>query len=244
MKTVSETAKLAGISVRTLHYYDQIGLLCPKTTESGYRMYSDTDLDRLWQILFFRELDFPLTQIKTIMKHASYNRDEALREHRQLLTEKKKRLEQLITTIDTTLTKGFDVNMLKTFDSSAIDAHKEKYAQEAAEKYGDLYKQSVAKTSTYTDQDWQSHMNEAQQIFDGLAACMERDPGSAEAQALVGKWRAHITAHYYDCTVEILKGLGELYTADERFTRNIDKTKPGLAEFMKNAIEIYCKNNK
>jgi len=244
MKTISEAAKLAGISVRTLHYYDQIGLLCPKTTEAGYRLYSDIDLEKLWQILFFRELEFPLEQIKSIMANSSYNKYEALQSHRLLLSEKKKRLEQLITTIDDTIEKGFDVDMLKTFDMSGIAEHKEKYAREATEKYGEGYKQSETKTSQYSGEEWQNIMKEAQEIYDGLALCMKKGAASNEAQALVCKWREHITARYYDCTLEIFKGLGEMYVTDERFTKNIDKTKPGLAEFMNTAISIYCDSNK
>ena len=244
MKTVGETAKLAGISVRTLHYYDQIGLLCPKTAGAGYRMYSDADLEKLWQILFFRELEFPLEQIKAIMQSPSYDKKEALSSHRRLLTEKIKRLEELIAGIDTALEKGFEVRMVKTFDRGVLKEHREKYAREASEKYGEIYRQSEERASRYTQEEWDGAMAEAQKIFDGLAECMKKGPESREAQELIGLWRRHISEKYYECTPEIFKGLGELYISDERFTRNIDRTKPGLAAFMKQAIDIYCKSIK
>ncbi|MDR3644941.1 MAG: MerR family transcriptional regulator [Clostridia bacterium] len=240
MKRIGEVAALAGISVRTLHYYDQIGLLSPRTSQAGYRLYSDDDLERLWQILFFSELAFPLEQIKAMMASPSYDRNEALKSHRLLLSEKKKRLEGLITTIDDILEKGFEAKMLKTFDMNSIEEHKKKYAGEAAEKYGDAYKQSQAKTARYSKEQWQQVMEEAQEIFDGLAECMDMGADCAQAQAMIGRWRAYISERYFDCKPEILKGLGQLYVSDERFTKNIDKTKPGLASFIKQAIDIYC----
>ncbi|HEX3026167.1 MAG TPA: MerR family transcriptional regulator [Clostridia bacterium] len=241
MKTVSQVSKLAGISVRTLHYYDQIGLLSPETAKSGYRLYSDADLEKLWRILFYRELEFPLEQIRKILSHPSYNRDEALRGQRLLLVEKKRRLENLIASIDQTLKKGFEVKLLKTFDKISLEEHKKIYAREAREKYGKIYEQSEEKTSQYSEDRWNLNMKQAQSIFDGLAACMEQSPDSPEVQTLIGKWRAHITENYYECTPEILEGLGKLYLEDERFTRNINKTRPGLAEFLSRAIGVYCR---
>jgi MerR family transcriptional regulator, multidrug-efflux activator len=238
--TIGQTAKLAGISVRTLHYYDQIGLLRPQTSESSYRVYSEADLEKLWQILFFRELDFPLEQIKAILADPSFDRKSVLQNHRRLLTEKKNRLERLIASIDQTLEKGFDTSMLKTFDKNGIEEHRKKYAAEAAAKYGEAYRESEKRTSGYTEKDWQANMQEAQEIFDALARCMDLGAGSPQAQELISKWRQHISEKYYDCTPEIFRGLGELYTMDTRFTENIDRTRPGLAAFLKQAIDIYC----
>lgn len=132
--TIGETAKAAGISVRTLHYYDSIGLLRPRVNNSGYRLYSEGDLEKLWQILFFKELDFPLEQIKRILEDPGYDREAALMSHRRILAEKKNRIAALIASIDRTLKKGFDVGMLKTFDASRIDEYRKQYAEEAAEK--------------------------------------------------------------------------------------------------------------
>lgn len=244
MRAVNQVAKLAGISVRTLHYYDDIGLLEPTaTTPAGYRQYSDNDLEKLWQIMFYKELDFPLEEIKRILGNPNYNKQDALKKHRQLLTQKKKRLEELIASIDKSIEKGFDVNMLKTFDMKDFEAHKKQYAEEAAQKYGDAYIKSNEKTSKYSKEQWEIIMKEAQSIYEELADNMDKDVDSPIVQELIEKWRKHINQNYYECTLEIFKGLGEMYVADVRFTKNIDKTKVGLAAFIKKAIDYYCEVN-
>ncbi|GMQ59170.1 MerR family transcriptional regulator [Vallitalea sediminicola] len=237
--TVKEVSKIAGISVRTLHYYDEIGLLKPKTiSDSGYRIYSDDELETLFQILFFKELDFKLDKIKEIISNPGFNKEEALKQHKKLLLEKKKRLDNIISSIDTSLKKGFDKKMMNLFSMENY----EKYKEEAIEKYGDTAVDSYKKTSKYSKKKWEEIMNEANTIYSNLADNMDKDVSDSYVQQLIGQWKTHITTYYYDCNLEIFRGLGQLYVADERFTKNIDKTKKGLASYMKEAMTYYCDN--
>lgn len=240
--TVGETARLTGVSVRTLHYYDEIGLLRPSgASEGGYRLYDETCLARLQQILFFRELAFPLDEIRRILESPSFNSREAMERHRELLAMKRERLERLIGLVDDIL-KG-DITMdFQPFDASEIQKAREQYAEEAQARWGDspAYAQSAKKTSKYTNEDWERIHAEMRALYGGLASCMEEGPASPRAQALVGQWQALITRHFYDCTDEILAGLGEMYVADERFTHQIDRYAKGLAVFLRDAIRRYC----
>nr|WP_304943719.1 MerR family transcriptional regulator [Vallitalea guaymasensis] len=237
--TVKELSKIAGISVRTLHYYDEIGLLKPKMiNESGYRIYSDNELETLYQILFFKELDFKLGKIKEIISNPSFNKEEALKQHKKLLLEKRKRLDNIIKSIDTSLKKGFDKNMMDLFSMENY----EKYKEEAIEKYGDTAINSYKKTSKYSKKKWETIINEGNTIYRNLADNMDKDVSDPYVQKLIGQWKDHITTYYYDCNIEIFRGLGQLYVSDERFTKNIDKTKQGLAGYMKEAMDYYCDN--
>ncbi|MCG8482790.1 MAG: MerR family transcriptional regulator [Clostridia bacterium] len=236
--TVNEVAKLAGISVRTLHHYDKVGLLRPKRkANSNYRLYDENDLERLWQILFFKELDFPLSKIKEIMNNPKFDKEQALESHKKLLLEKRKRLDNIITSIDETIKKGFEMSMIKTFSNESY----EQYKEEAIEKYGDMAKASYDRVSQYSKTQWKAIEEEAKEIYSGLAENMNKGAEDEIVQQLIAQWRNHITKYYYDCTIEIFKGLGQLYVTDERFTKNIDKTKEGLASFMKEAMDYYCK---
>ena len=239
---ISEVAKLSGITVRTLHYYDEIELLKPsETTEAGYRMYSSEDLERLQQILFFRELDFPLNEIKEIMLNPNYDKNEALNKHKEFLIEKRKRIDGLITLIDKTI-KGDNNMSFKEFDNSKIEENKRKYAEEVKNRWGntDAYKEYEKKTSSYDGNSW-NEINEGMvEILKEFADNREEDPNSDIIQSLVEKWRGYITLNFYNCTKEILSCLGLMYTGDERFKENIDKYGEGTAEFMAKAIEIYC----
>lgn len=241
--TVAQVAKLTGISVRTLHHYHQIGLLSPShITAAGYRFYGIKELERLQQILFYKELDFSLEDIARLLDAPGYDKSIALSQHRHLLTLRRKRLDGLITLTDQLL-KGETVMSFQEFDMKKIEETKEKYAKEAEERWGgtDAYAQSQKRTNSYNKEDWARIQGEAQAIYDAFAAAMKNDPASDAVQALVARWQQHITHNYYDCTKEILAGLGQMYTADQRFTQNIDKTAPGLAAFISSAIEIYCK---
>lgn len=242
-KTVHELAKIANISVRTLHHYDSIGLLPPsRITDSGYRLYDEAAVLRLEQILFFRELDFPLKEIKQILEHPSFDKNKALEAQRELLLLKRQRLDRLVSAIDRTL-KGEPTMKFNAFDAQDLESAKEKYASEVRERWGDteVYAQSEAKAKSYQTSDWERVGGEANIIFQAFADSMELLPSSPEVQKLVARWQGHITRNYYNCTDEILAGLGELYTADERFTQNIDKYREGLAAFMSEAIRCYCK---
>ena len=240
--TVGETARLTGVSVRTLHYYDEIGLLRPSgTSEGGYRLYDEACLARLQQILFFRELAFPLDEIRRILESPSFNSRRAMERHRELLAMKRERLECLIELVDHIL-KG-DITMdFKPFDASEFCRAQERYAEEAKERWGDspAYAQSAKKTGAYTSADWARIHAEMQAVYGGFASCMEEGPASPRAQALVEQWQSLITRYFYDCTDEILIGLGEMYVADERFTRQIDRYAEGLSIFLRDAIRLYC----
>ena len=239
---IGEVAKLSGVTVRTLHYYDEIGLLKPsKTTEAGYRMYSIEDLEKLQQILFFRELDFPLNEIKEIMINPKYDKIEALNKHKELLIEKRKRIDGLVTLIDKTI-KGDNNMSFKEFDNSKIEENKRKYAEEVKKRWGntDAYKEYEKKTGSYDKNSWNTINEEMAEILKEFADNRDKDVNSDIVQSLVEKWRGYITLNFYNCTKEILSCLGLMYTGDERFKENIDKYGEGTAEFMAKAIEIYC----
>ena len=238
-------AEITGVSVRTLHYYDEIGLLKPSAVDeqNGYRFYDESCLMQMQEILFYRELDFPLKEIMAILSSPDYDKQEALKEQKRLLTLKKERLERLITALDGAM-KGEKITM-KAFDNSEFEAQREQYAKEAKEKWGGTaaYKESAEKTKGYTKEKQNEVNSGMDRLIDEFAECKRSGfaPHSSEAQALVKKWQDFITENYYTCTKEILSGLGEMYVADERFKANIDRHGTGTAEFMKAAIEQYCK---
>ncbi|MBQ8175563.1 MAG: MerR family transcriptional regulator [Oscillospiraceae bacterium] len=242
---IREFAKLTGVSVRTLHYYDEIGLLKPSAVDeqNGYRFYDERCLERMQEILFYRELDFPLKDIQAILSSPDYDKQTALKEQKHLLTLKKERLERLITALDGAM-KGENLTM-NVFDNSEFETQREQYAKEAKEKWGgtDAYKESAEKTKGYSKEKWNEVNAGMNSLMAEFAACRSGGsaPDSKEAQALVKKWQDYISANYYTCTKEILAGLGEMYAADERFKANIDSHGEGIAEFMREAIAKYCR---
>ena len=237
---IKEFAELTGVSVRTLHYYDEIGLLMPAYVDrfTGYRYYDKNSLLRMQEILFYRELDFPLKNIEEILSSPNYDKNKALKEQKHLLTLKKERLERLISAIDGAV-KGEDV--MKAFDNSEFEKHK----AEAKEKWGktDAYKEHAERTKNYSKQKWNDLAERMDHIMAEFAVCMRKDktPDSAEVQNLVKMLQDHISENYYLCTNQILAGLGQMYVADERFKSNIDKHTDGTAAFICEAIEIYCR---
>lgn len=240
--TVKQVSNITGISIRTLHYYDEIGLLKPsEVTDAGYRIYDGKAFEKLQQILFFRELGFELKDINSIMSDPEFDQKAALLKHKELLMMKRNRLDGLINLVDDIL-KGESNMSFKEFDMTEIEKAQQKYQQEAEQRWGstDAYKQSVEKTRKYNKDDWKMITQEAEEIYRGFVANMDKEPGSEEVQKLVGQWQDHITKNYYNCTKEILQGLGQMYVADERFTKNIDKYGEGLAQFMSKAIAHYC----
>lgn len=238
--TVKEFSQLSGVSVRTLHYYDEIGLLKPSSVDqhTGYRYYNENALLRMQQILFYRELDFSLKQIHEIMASPNYDKSKALAEQRKLLTLKKERLERLITAIDGAA-KG--ENIMKAFDTGELN----RYKAEVQEKWGktDAYQEHSEKTQNYTQDKWKSAEEGLEEIFAEFAKAKERGEtaDSALAQKLVLKLQSHITANFYTCTRQLLAGLGQMYVLDPRFKENIDRHADGTAEFVNSAIAIYCK---
>lgn len=251
MYKVKEVEKLTGVTVRMLHHYDKIGLLKPSfINEAGYRFYNDENLEQLQQIMFFKELDFSLDEIKQITQSPNFDKKSALKSHKKLLLQRKIRLENLIKTIDNTLEKGVN-NMnndenFKAFDTNEIENYKNKYKQEVKAKYGhtDAYKEYEVKTSKYEKNNWQNIIEKGDEIFKKLAMLMDKSPSDVEVQNEIENWRNHISKNFYNCTVDILQSLGEMYINDSRFTENIDKHQNGLSNFINEAIKIYCKNNK
>ena len=239
---INEAARLAGVTERTLRYYERIGLLRPSgMTEGGYRLYYGAAMQRLQQILFFRELGFPLAQIREIMDSPGYDRDEALRRHRALLIAERDRLNGLIELAERTL-KGESDMSFDAFDRSEIERQRDAYAEEACARWGstDAYAESERKTAGYGKEEWTMIEQEAGEIFAAFAALRGHAPDDPDVQALVARWQAHITKHYYACTKEILAGLGQMYAADERFMQNIDRVGVGTAQLMSDAIAVYC----
>lgn len=245
---VKEVAVLAGISVRALHHYDRIGLLKPEAVSpAGYRLYSDRDLRRLQQILFFREIGFNLDEIRRILDRPDFDQGRALRAHRELLTEKKRRLEEIIRTVDKTLRameEGRQMEkkeMFEGFDLAEIEKHQARYAEEVRRKYDpEVVAESERRTAKYTKEDWAAIFAKGNDIFRRIADGLDRGPADPEVQAAVAQWREHITNSFYTCTPEIFRGLGDLYVEDSRFTENIDRFRPGLAAFLREAMHIYC----
>ena len=237
---IKEFAEYTGVSVRTLHYYDQIGLLKPAQVDrnTGYRFYDEGSLLRMQEILFYRELDFPLKSIGEILASPDYDREQAMYQQKKLLILKKERLERLISAIDSAM-KGADV--MKAFDNSEF----EKYKSEAREKWGktDAYKEHTEKTKGYSQNQWRDAADGLGAIFAEFASCMKNGntAGSEPAQALVEKLQKYITDNFYTCTKQILAGLGQMYVMDPRFTENIDKNGVGTATFVNQAIDIYCR---
>lgn len=247
---VKEVADLVGVSVRTLHHYDTIGLLTPDAvTAAGYRLYSDRELERLQQILFFREIGFPLLEIKTILDSPGFDRKHALIAHRELLTARKKRLDDLINTLDKTIDaidggmKMAKKDMFEGFDMRKVKEHQAKYAGEARQRYGEaIVEEAEKRVNAYSEHDWAHISARWEDIFRRVIEAMDRGPADSQVQEAVGDLRQLFSGHFYDCTPEIFRGLGDLYIADERFTANIDQYKAGLAAFLREAMHIYCDN--
>ena len=240
MKTVKEVAAITGVSVRTLHHYDAIGLLKPsKVTDAGYRLYDDTALERLQSILLFRQLQFPLKEIKEILDAPDFDPEKALEQQIELLRLQKEHLEELIEFAEK-IQKGGNTMDFKAFDTTKIDT----YAAEAKAKWGktEAYKEFEQKTAGQTGEQLQKTGDALMDIFAEIGAIRHLSPESAEAQALVKKLQDFITAHYYTCTRQILRGLGMMYIAGDSMTENIDKAGgEGTAEFAHQAIEVYCR---
>ena len=237
---IKDFAEFTGVSVRTLHYYDEIGLLTPAFVDrsTGYRFYDENSLLRMQEILFYRELDFSLKSIGEILSSPNYDKNKALKEQKHLLTLKKERLERLISAIDGAVNGE---NVMKVFDNSEFEKHKD----EVKEKWGktDAYREHAQRTKNYSKQEWNDLAAGMDHIMAEFALCMRKDetPDSAEAQNLVKMLQNHITENYYLCTNEILAGLGQMYVADERFKNNIDKHADGTAAFICEAIGVYCR---
>ena len=240
MMTVNEVSKLTGVSIRTLQYYDTIGLLKPaEYTESGYRLYDDTALERLQQILLFKELEFPLKEIKEIIDAPNFDRNKALEQQIELLTMKKDHLENLIN-----FARGIKWLGVKQMDFTVFDTKKiDEYSKRAKEQWGKTpeYKEFEEKSKDWTDEYQQGMIKDFMQIFVEFGEMKSMDPADEKVQLQVKKLQDYITEHFYNCTKEILSCLGKMYSGGGEFTENIDKAGgEGTAEFSAKAIEIYC----
>lgn len=246
---IKEVADLAGISVRTLHYYDEKGLLTPSyVSEAGYRLYEEKDLDRLRQILFFKELDFPLKEIKEILEHPDFNHNQALESHHQLLIKKRQRLDKIIANLEKSMEalKGerhmSQKEKLEGFDMSEFERYKKEYRDEVKARYGGkTLEECEERIKDYSKEKWASIQEEGTETAKRFATFMteERDVGDKEVQDTVKNYQQYITDNFYNCTPEILKGLGQMYVADERFTSYYERFKEGLAEYVHQAIDYY-----
>ena len=238
-----ELADIAGISVRTLHYYDTIGLLSPEIDrENGYRNYSDQDVSTLQQILFFRQLNFKLTQIKDILNSPKYHQTEALLEQKDIILKEQTRLNNILKLIDKTIqAERGEITMTNEEKFSGVDFSHNPYEQEAREKWGDekveQANQNLKKMGAKEAE------REFDEIYTQLADLRHLDPESDAAQQEIGRWYDFLNK-VGEYTPEMFKNLGEMYTADERFTKNIDKYGDGLAEFMKEAMTVYYEQHK
>lgn len=249
--SVKEVADMTGLSVRMLHHYHKIGLLKPdKVTEAGYRCYSEDNIEGLQQIMFLKELDFPLKTIKTMMAEGKGNRLDMLGQQKALMTQKMDRLRKIIATIEMTeerLMKGETMSTKERFDSfdtKALEAHKAKYAKEVKERWGktDAYAQSKAKTAQYSKEDWARIFEDTGNLYKAMVALMDRDVADEAVQALVAQIRQSITDNFYDCTIEIFAGLGEAYSSDDRFGKHLDQYGEGFANYLSRAIGYYVRH--
>ena len=238
-----ELADIAGISVRTLHYYDTIGLLSPEIDrENGYRNYSDQDVSTLQQILFFRQLNFKLTQIKDILNSPKYHQTEALLEQKDIILKEQTRLNNILKLIDKTIqAERGEITMTNEEKFSGVDFSHNPYEQEARKRWGDAaVDKSNRKLKQMDTEVVESRFNE---IYTELADIRHVDPAGEEAQAGIEKWFVFLN-EIGDYSLEAFKGLGDMYVEDERFERNIDKFGDGLAEFMQQAMAEYYEQNK
>jgi MerR family transcriptional regulator, thiopeptide resistance regulator len=241
--TVGRVAELAGVSVRTLHHYDEIGLLSPgDRSPVGYRRYREQDLERLQQVLFYRELGFSLEQIATILDDPQADAGAHLRRQHRLLVRRIERLQAMVVAVEYALEAqqvGISLTPEERLEVFGED-DPEQYAEEAEQRWGhtEAYRQSQQRAGSYTKEDWKQIGAEADAVTRGLAELFTAGvpAGSPQAMDLAEQHRRHISRWFYDCSYEIHRGLGEMYVADPRFTQHYEKYAPGLAPFVRDAF--------
>ncbi|MGI5865617.1 MAG: MerR family transcriptional regulator, partial [Myxococcales bacterium] len=242
--------KLAGISVRALHHYDEIGLLSPTgRSEAGYRLYEQEDLQRLQQILFFKVLGFPLEEIARILGDPAFDLRAALRMQRQLLEERAARIRALIKAVDATLQsieKGIAMTKEEMFEVFG-DFDPKQYQEEVEQRWGetDAYRESARRTARYGKKEWEQIKAEGGAIQKEFAEAMAAGiaPTDVRAMDLAEKHRKYLERWFYKCPREMHRGLGEMYVADPRFTENIDRLRPGLAAYQRDAFVANSKRS-
>ena len=241
--TIGEVASLARVSVRTLHHYDDIGLLSPsERSENGYRHYSDADLATLQQVLFFKELGFGLGDITRIMHDPDFDRLEALRMQRKMLNDKSAQLALMAEAVDAAIgaTQGGVRMDTKDMFEAFGEFDPKEYEKEAEERWGgtDAYKESARRTKRYTKEDWARIKAEGEAVNAAMAALMDEGVPSDDPRAmdLAEEHRLQIDTWFYPCSQEMHVGLGTMYVADPRFAQNYEKVHVGLAQYMCDAI--------
>lgn len=240
--TVKQFARMAGITPRTLHYYDEIGLLKPdEVAANGYRYYGKQAILRLQQILFYREMDFPLETIRDFINQPDFDILHALRDHRTLLLERSKRLDRLINTIDKTIEhmEGNREMKEEEFFDGWTEEKQPEFEEEIRQKYGNHAMDEVISWNSYTKEQKENIIAEGQANTQAIADLMGRLPDDPQVQAVIEKWHHHLK-YFYDPSIERMRGLGEMYVDDPRFKAGYEKVQAGLALFMKQAIEVYC----
>lgn len=243
MHTVGSVSTLAGVSVRTLHHYDEIGLLSPSArSDAGYRLYSHVDLERLQQVLFFRELGFALGEIRAIMLDPAFDRRRALESQRRLLAEKTERASALLAAVDDAIAA---IEEGRTMDKDEMfevfgDFDPTQYEDEVEERWGhtDAYKESARRTARYTKQDWERFKAEAEEINTALVSAFDRriPPDDSEVIDIAERARLQIDRWFYPCSREMHANLGRMYLADPRFTKTYEDMRTGLAQYWCDAI--------
>lgn len=244
--TVKQLSDLAGVSVRTLHYYDEIELLKPsRVGDNGYRYYEDDAVFRLQQILFYRELDMSLSDIKDILDSPRFDLLDALNEHRAGLKARIRRLHSLIHTIDSTiihLTGGVTMSKKKLFAGFANEEEEKQHEQDAREAWGDeAVEDSYRRWNNYTAEQKETILAEGNAVYEDIVGQMALGPGSPEIQQAIGRWHQHLR-YFYEPSIERMRGLGDLYNDHPDFAKNFREMHPDLPEFMREAINIYCDN--
>jgi DNA-binding transcriptional MerR regulator len=242
--TVSQLADMAGVSVRTLHHYDHIDLLKPSSrTAAGYRLYEEGELLRLQQILFFKELDFPLSEIRDILDDPEFDRVEALENHRRLLEERAERLMHLLRTIDKTIQRLTEDDTMMTDEElyeGFTKEQMERYRREAREMYDpELVAETERRLRGMSKAQWSAVREEGDRVTREIAEVADRAPGDPQVQALIARHYAWVE-QFYPVSVEMYRGLGRLYAEHEEFRAFYDAYRPGLADFMRAAMAHYA----
>jgi DNA-binding transcriptional MerR regulator len=235
---------MAGVSVRTLHHYDHIGLLEPPArTAAGYRLYGETELLRLQQILFFKELDLPLSEVRSILDDPEFDQVRALQAHRRMLEGRVERLAQLLQTVDKTIQKLTEDTMSMTDEELYEGFTKEqieRYKREAREMYDPaLVEESQRRVGKMSKTQWEVVKLEGDEVTRGIAGLMDREPGDPEVQALIARHHAWIE-NFYPASADVYRGLGQLYTSHPEFRAFYDGYRPDLADFMAAAMARYA----
>jgi len=243
--TVKQLSRLAGVSVRTLHYYDEIKLLKPTSIgTNGYRYYDEEALIRLQQILFYRELDLSLDEICRVLENPDFEVISALKNHKKSIKGRIDRLQNLIKTVDDTIyhLEGLKEMTDKELFKAFTEEEQEKYAVEAEQKYDpEIVRASNRKWKSYTSDKKTRILAEGNQIYIDILAAMPKGSDSAEVQSCVERWRNHMN-YFWTPSLEQLIGLAEGYNSDPAFKKNFDKIDPHLTEFMLEAVQNYVKN--